>query len=84
MLMDDKEEEVREAVVRSLGLLFGFINDADKYSQVQSGLYWLINGADEYSHVQIFLMSDWVTIGQFICVTKWVLYPHNMTSSACK
>ena len=42
MLMDDKEEEVREAVVRSLGLLFGFINDADKYSQVQSRAnFWL-------------------------------------------
>ncbi|KAK3085392.1 hypothetical protein FSP39_002678 [Pinctada imbricata] len=33
MLMDDKDEEVRDAVVRSLGLLFGFINDTDKYSQ---------------------------------------------------
>ncbi|KAL3860033.1 hypothetical protein ACJMK2_010206, partial [Sinanodonta woodiana] len=33
MLQDDKEEEVREAVVRSLGLLFGFICDTDKYSQ---------------------------------------------------
>ncbi|XP_033755767.1 LOW QUALITY PROTEIN: RAB11-binding protein RELCH-like [Pecten maximus] len=33
MLSDDKDEEVREAVVRSLGLLFGFICDTDKFSQ---------------------------------------------------
>ncbi|CAH1780279.1 unnamed protein product, partial [Owenia fusiformis] len=33
MLMDDKSEEVREAVVRSLGLLMGFIDDKDKYNQ---------------------------------------------------
>ncbi|KAL5022360.1 hypothetical protein ScPMuIL_001515 [Solemya velum] len=29
----DKEDEVREAVVRSLGILFGFICDQDKFSQ---------------------------------------------------
>lgn len=34
MLMDDKDDDVREAVVRSLGLLVGFIADADKYPQV--------------------------------------------------
>ena len=34
MLHDDKEAEVREAVVRSLGLLMGFISDPDKYQQV--------------------------------------------------
>ena len=34
MLHDDKEPEVREAVVRSLGLLMGFISDPDKYQQV--------------------------------------------------
>ncbi|KAK7505693.1 hypothetical protein BaRGS_00002964 [Batillaria attramentaria] len=33
MLMDDKDDDVREAVVRSLGLLVGFIADADKYPQ---------------------------------------------------
>ncbi|XP_052230319.1 RAB11-binding protein RELCH homolog isoform X2 [Dreissena polymorpha] len=33
MLQDDKEADVREAVVRSLGLIIGFINDKDKYSQ---------------------------------------------------
>ena len=36
MLCDDKDEEVRESVVRSLGLLTGFIDDEDKYTQVQS------------------------------------------------
>ena len=30
MLHDDKEPEVREAVVRRLGLLMGFISDPDK------------------------------------------------------
>lgn len=34
MMVDDKEAEVREAVVRSLGILFGFISDTDKYTQV--------------------------------------------------
>ena len=34
MLHDDKKSEVREAVVRSLGLLMGFISDPDKYQQV--------------------------------------------------
>ena len=33
MLHDDKEPEVREAVVRSLGLLMSFISDPDKYQQ---------------------------------------------------
>ena len=35
MLTEDKTEEVRESVVRSLGLLMGFIDDSDKYTQVQ-------------------------------------------------
>ena len=34
MLHYDKEPEVREAVVRSLGLLMGFISDPDKYQHV--------------------------------------------------
>ncbi len=34
MLQDDKTEEVRESVVRSLGLLMGFIEEREKYSQV--------------------------------------------------
>jgi hypothetical protein len=34
MLQDDKEADVREAVVRSLGLIIGFIYDQDKYPQV--------------------------------------------------
>ncbi|XP_022335472.2 RAB11-binding protein RELCH homolog isoform X2 [Crassostrea virginica] len=33
MMVDDKEAEVRESVVRSLGILFGFISDSDKYTQ---------------------------------------------------
>ncbi|GFO28822.1 lish domain and heat repeat-containing protein kiaa1468 [Plakobranchus ocellatus] len=33
MLTDDRDEDVREAVVKSLGLLMGFICDVDKYSQ---------------------------------------------------
>ncbi|XP_048752282.1 RAB11-binding protein RELCH homolog isoform X2 [Ostrea edulis] len=33
MMADDKEAEVREAVVRSLGILFGIICDTDKYTQ---------------------------------------------------
>lgn len=50
MLMDDKAEEVREAVVKSLGLVIGFIGDRDKYIQVWSwwcrrcttSMYWKV------------------------------------------
>lgn len=38
MLQDDKEADVREAVVRSLGLIIGFISDKDKYPQVNAVL----------------------------------------------
>ena len=34
MVTDDKAEEVREAAVRSLGLLTGFVDDPDKFNQV--------------------------------------------------
>ena len=34
MVTDDKAEEVREAAVRSLGLLMGFVDDPDKFNQV--------------------------------------------------
>ena len=34
MLGDDKTEEVRESVVRSLALLMAFIDEPDKFSQV--------------------------------------------------
>ncbi|KAK3746890.1 hypothetical protein RRG08_030301 [Elysia crispata] len=33
MLTDDRDEDVREAVVKSLGILMGFICDMDKYNQ---------------------------------------------------
>ena len=33
-MLDDKMEDVREAVVRSLGILIGFVDDVDKYSMV--------------------------------------------------
>ena len=34
MLQDDREEEVRESVVRSLAVLFGYMDDADRYNKV--------------------------------------------------
>ena len=34
MLQDDKGESVREAVVKSLGILVAFIDDEDKFKQV--------------------------------------------------
>lgn len=34
MLAEDKADMVREAVVKSLGIIMGYIDDADKYSQV--------------------------------------------------
>lgn len=34
MLAEDKADMVREAVIKSLGIIMGYIDDADKYSQV--------------------------------------------------
>ena len=34
MLEDERHEQVREAIVRSLGILYGFVNDREKYIQV--------------------------------------------------
>lgn len=34
MLAEDKADMVREAVVKSLGVIMGYIDDPDKYSQV--------------------------------------------------
>lgn len=35
MLEEDKTDEVREAVIHSLSLLMAFIDDEDKYQQVE-------------------------------------------------
>lgn len=35
MLAEDKADMVREAVVKSLGIIMGYIDDSDKYSQVK-------------------------------------------------
>ena len=34
-MLDDKVEIVREAAVKSLGLVFSLIEDTDKYNQVR-------------------------------------------------
>lgn len=34
MLAEDKADMVREAVIKSLGIIMGYIDDHDKYSQV--------------------------------------------------
>lgn len=34
MLMEDKTDLVREAVIKSLGIIMGYIDDPDKYQQV--------------------------------------------------
>ncbi len=34
MLTEDKADMVREAVVKSLGIIMAYIDDPDKYSQV--------------------------------------------------
>lgn len=34
MLMEDKADLVREAVIKSLGVIMGYIDDPDKYQQV--------------------------------------------------
>ena len=40
MLSDDKTEDVRATVVRSLGVLTGFIDDIDKFKQVGLLMYF--------------------------------------------
>ncbi|KAL4235190.1 hypothetical protein ACF0H5_006828 [Mactra antiquata] len=60
MLMEDKESDVREAVVRSLGLIIGFISDRDKYPQVSELLKTALKDTSEkvvMSAKQIFLPS---------------------------
>lgn len=39
MLAEDKADMVREAVIKSLGIIMGYIDDPDKYSQVLPFLY---------------------------------------------
>ena len=34
MLMEDKADLVREAVIKSLGIIMGYIDDPDKYQQI--------------------------------------------------
>lgn len=34
MLLEDKADMVREAVIKSLGIIMGYIDDPDKYQQV--------------------------------------------------
>lgn len=36
MLAEDKADMVREAVIQSLGIIMGYIDDSDKYAQVRS------------------------------------------------
>lgn len=36
MLAEDKADMVREAVIQSLGIIMGYIDDPDKYAQVRS------------------------------------------------
>uniref|UniRef100_A0A2C9LVS6 TOG domain-containing protein n=1 Tax=Biomphalaria glabrata TaxID=6526 RepID=A0A2C9LVS6_BIOGL len=58
MMLDDRDEEVREAVVRSLGLLMGFICDADKYVQGYELLMAALKDPKEKVHraaLQVFL-----------------------------
>ena len=61
MLNDDKTEEVREAVVRSLGLLMGFIDDCDKYSKVYGPM------------MRTYHMSLWHVVAQML-ITPLALY----------
>ncbi|XP_041376691.1 RAB11-binding protein RELCH homolog [Gigantopelta aegis] len=60
MLVDDKDEEVREAVVRSLGFLTGWICDADKFSEIYDLLRLALRDSSEKvvsSALHVFLPS---------------------------
>lgn len=50
MLIDDKSEQVREAVVKSLAILCLYIEDRDKFSQVKIFFIWRLI-------LQVFLLS---------------------------
>ena len=38
MLDDERVDDVRQAIVRSLGILYGFVSDQDKYIQVRPSI----------------------------------------------
>ncbi|KAJ8302481.1 hypothetical protein KUTeg_018877 [Tegillarca granosa] len=81
MLMDDKDEEVREAVVRSLGLLIGFITDQDKYSQA----YELLKSALKDSSERVVMATQHVFLPSF---ASWAFelgkLEHNLIHSVIK
>ena len=60
MLQSDKAESVRQAVVRSLGILVAFIDDLDKFKQVSSSVH--------QSHSQTHIPLDkYVSMTQISC-----------------
>jgi len=46
-MMEDKVEEVRDAVVRSLGILSAFIDDPDKYASATQLLFSTLNDSSD-------------------------------------
>ncbi|XP_064641709.1 RAB11-binding protein RELCH homolog [Lineus longissimus] len=63
MLCDDKTEEVRESVVRSLGLLISFMDDEDKYSK---GFELLKKGLEDSSE-KVVIATQQVLLPAFAC-----------------
>ena len=59
-MLEDKLDEVREAVVKSLGLLVGFIDDSDKYQPIAQLLLTTLNDPSDRvvrAVEQVFLLS---------------------------
>ncbi len=59
MLSDDRNEAVREAVTKSLALVVAFIENEDKYEQVQHKyVYWGDKCFQCYHQVQCFKCTE--------------------------
>ncbi|EDO33912.1 predicted protein, partial [Nematostella vectensis] len=64
MLMDDRNEEVREAVTKSLGLVLAYMENSDKYDQAHELLMITLNDATDHvvraaQHVLLPALADW-------------------------
>lgn len=65
-MLDDKEESVKEAVVRSLALVVAFCDDVDKYTQCEELALLTLNETS----VKVLSISIFVL---FPVLAKWAL-----------
>lgn len=78
MLAEDKADMVREAVVKSLGIIMGYIDDPDKYSQVCATF--------EFKHNYVFFIrfdSNFTCIFLFMRALFCIFLCNRALSSCC-